>query len=84
MSVPRSVTVPAVGSATTAFGVDGGEELSAPTGAALRDGGGGKAVGKLRAFEPRWGVGLALCRISVLGGGTPSPRAADAALPPST
>ena len=41
-------------------------------GAALHDGGGGKAVGKLRAFEPRWGVGLALCRISVLeGGGAP-------------
>ena len=54
------------------LGVGGGEELSAPeAGAALHDGGGGKAVGKLRAFEPRWGVGLALCRISVLGGGTP-------------
>ena len=55
------------------LGVDGGEELSAPeAGAALHDGGGGKSVGKLRAFEPRWGVGLALCRISVLdGGGAP-------------
>ena len=55
------------------LGVDGGEELSAPeAGAALHDGGGGKSVGKLRAFGPRWGVGLALCRISVLdGGGAP-------------
>ena len=44
----------------------------AEAGAALHDGGGGKSVGKLRAFEPRWGVGLALCRISVLdGGGAP-------------
>ena len=63
------------------LGVGGGEELSAPeAGAALHDGGGGKSVGKLRAFEPRWGVGLALCRISVLdgGGAPPSPRAAAA------
>ena len=62
------------------LGVDGGEELSAPeAGAALHDGGGGKAVGKLRAFEPRWGVGLALCRISVLDGGGVAARAARAA-----
>ena len=54
------------------LGVGGGEAERARGGAALHDGGGGKAVGKLRAFEPRWGVGLALCRISVLdGGGTP-------------
>lgn len=54
----------AVGAAAGAHG----DALSA--GASLRGAGGkGRALASVRSYEPAWGVGMGLCRLTALGGG---------------